>query len=219
MQASVSNKIALKKAPITFLTKEYKNIFGLLSIILFLSFPTSIYAQRSNDSLYTKNTVTSPRLDTATTKHSPKVAGWMSAAIPGLGQVYNKKYWKAPVIYVAFGTITYFLIDHNSDYQKYREAYILRTDDDKTNDDILPKYTVENLRVLKNKYWKKRDFDVILLAIVYVLNVLDAVVDAHFYTYDISEDLSLHINPVVTPVIGFGSKPSTMAGLSLSLSF
>jgi hypothetical protein len=219
MQVSKCNKTALTKALLFLLARENKLLVGILCLILILSFSISTSAQQSNDSLYTKNTVKGLKLDTAATNHSPKVAGWMSAAIPGLGQVYNKKYWKAPVIYVAFGTITYFLVSNNTEYQKYREAYILRTDDDNTNDDILPKYTVENLRVLKNLYWKKRDFDVILLAVVYVLNILDAVVDAHFYTYDISEDLSLHINPVVSPVIGFGSSTSTMAGLSLSLSF
>jgi hypothetical protein len=219
MQSSRCNRTAFEKATFSFLMIENKLLLSSLVLFFLLFSPLYTIAQQTNDSLYTKNTVTSPKLDTVATNHSPKMAGWMSAAIPGLGQVYNKKYWKAPVIYIAFGTITYFLIDHNAEYQKYREAYILRTDDDKTNDDIFPKYTVDNLRVLKNKYWKKRDLDVILLAVVYVLNILDAVVDAHFYTYDISEDLSLHINPVVTPVIGFGSKPSTMAGLSLSLSF
>ena len=203
----------------TFWKKGNNKLFGLLSFILLLSLSTTTLAQKADTSLYTENTVNSAVLDTAKTNHSPKLAGWLSTALPGLGQAYNKKYWKVPVIYVAFGTITYFLIDNNTQYQKYREAYILRTDDDETNDDIMPRYTVENLRVLKNKYWKKRDFDVILLAVVYVLNILDAVVDAHFYTYDISEDLSLHINPVVKPVIGFGSSNSSMAGLSLSLSF
>jgi hypothetical protein len=150
--------------------------------------------------------------------HSPKKAGWMSAALPGLGQIYNKKYWKAPVIYVAFGTLTYFLIDHNNTYQDYREAYIRRTDDDPNNDDIYPQYTVENLRVLKDIYWKKRDLDVILMALLYTLNVLDAIVDAHFFTYDISEDLSLHIDPVLKPNFGYAGMGSS-AGFSLSISF
>ncbi len=218
MQALPYIENAFFKAMVFLLHKSRIGIIGLLFLAL-LS-PSSIFAQQTNnDSLYTKNTVTGSKPDTAMSNHSPKKAGWMSAALPGLGQVYNKKYWKAPVIYVAFGTITYFLVTNNAEYQKYREAYILRTDDDITNDDILPKYTVENLRVLKNTYWKKRDWDVILLAVVYVLNVLDAVVDAHFFTYDISEDLSLHINPVVKPVFGFGQSTSSMAGLSFSLSF
>lgn len=196
-----------------------KRLVGLVFLaILFFSYSTTL-AQNSEDSLYTKNEVSGVKIDTMRTNHSPKMAGWLSAALPGLGQAYNRKYWKVPVIYVAFGTITYFLVTNNSEYQKYRNAYILRTDDDLTNDDILPKYTTENLRVLKNAYWKKRDWDVILLAVVYVLNVLDAVVDAHFYTYNISEDLSLRVNPVVAPVVGFGQRTSTMTGLSFSLSF
>jgi hypothetical protein len=195
-----------------------KSLPLVVVLLFFMANPFEIYAQQNDDSLYTSNVVEDPVLDTMSTVHSPKKAGWMSAALPGLGQIYNKKYWKTPVIYVAFGTITYFLVNHNSTYQDYREAYIRRTDDDPTNDDIYPQYTVENLRVLKDIYWKRRDFDIILIALLYTLNVLDAVVDAHFFTYDISEDLSLHIDPVLKPNFGFTSMGST-AGLSLSISF
>ncbi len=189
----------------------------IVSVMLFVLVSPKLCSAQNQDTLY-ENVVEDPVLDTSQIKHSPKMAGWMSAALPGLGQIYNKKYWKTPVIYVFFGTLTYFVVDNNKRYQDYRQAYIMRTDDDPTNDDIYPYYTTDNLRVLKNKYWKKRDFNIILMAVVYALNVLDAVVDAHFFTYDMSDDLSLHLDPVMRPTFGL-SGSGTMTGLSLSLSF
>ena len=190
-------------------------LFFALLINLFTS--QSLFAQEESDSIFLEEAQVVQVVDTA--YHSPKKAGWLSTAIPGLGQAYNKKYWKIPVIYAAFGGITYFLIKNNGEYIKYRDAYIARIDDDPTTIDDFPEYTTENLRVYKNIYWKKRDFNIILLAGVFTLNILDAIVDAHFYTYDISDDLSLKVRPVVAPALHFGSSNSSYAGLSLSLSF
>ena len=194
----------------------------IILIFIFLSFSSSVKAQENvSDSTFQKNVAVLDKIDSSSTDnfHSPKKAGWMSAALPGLGQAYNKKYWKIPVIYAAFGTITYFLVMNNAEYVKYRDAYIMRTDDDPTNDDILPRYTTENLRFFKNQYWKNRDLNIILLAGVYTLNILDAVVDAHFYTYNISDDLALRVTPTATPLLRFGSPTSASVGLSFSLTF
>lgn len=194
--------------------------FGImLFFMLFINAfsPQHLLAQEESDSIFLEDAQVVQVVDTA--YHSPKKAGWFSTALPGLGQAYNKKYWKIPIIYAAFGGITYFLVKHNGEYIKYREAYIARIDDDPATVDDFPKYTTENLRVFKNIYWKKRDLDIILLAGVFTLNILDAIVDAHFYTYDISDDLSLQITPVVAPALSFGPSRSSYAGLSFSLSF
>ena len=119
MQALAYKENAYTKAMVCLFHKSRKGLMGLLLITLFLLHNSLIAQQSNSDSLYTKNTVAGSVLDTAKSNHSPKTAGWMSAALPGLGQVYNKKYWKAPVIYVAFGTITYFLVTNNAEYQKY----------------------------------------------------------------------------------------------------
>lgn len=156
-------------------------------------------------------------IDSSAYKHSPKKAAIMSAALPGLGQVYNKKYWKVPIIYAGFGVLTYYIIENNRNYIDFRDAYRARVDDDLTNDNIKPEYTTDNLRVIKNLYWKNRDLMVILTATLYALNILDATVDAHFFTYDISDDLSFRISPTVEPSMGFG-RTSTSA-LSFSLNF
>jgi len=198
---------------------EWTRFFALTIILLtFILFPSkSSFAQAESDSIFLEEAQEVQVVDTSF--HSPKKAGWMSTALPGLGQAYNKKYWKIPIIYAAFGGITYFLVKNNKEYIKYRDAYISRIDNDPSTVDDMPEYTTENLRVYKNMYWKSRDLDIILLAAVFTLNVLDAVVDAHFYTYDISDDLSLRVTPVVAPALQFGPSKSSYAGLSFSLSF
>jgi len=191
-------------------------LIGLLVLIAF-SFSLNSHAQEVLQENIEAEGVTVVRNDSSMAFHSPKKAGYMSAILPGLGQAYNKKYWKVPIIYAGFGTLTYFIIDNNKSYQKFLEAYTMRIDDDPTNDDILPGYTTENLRVIKNHYWKNRDLMIVLTAALYALNILDAVVDAHFFTYDISDDLSFNISPVVEPTMGFGQ--SSNAALSFSLNF
>ena len=149
--------------------------------------------------------------------HSPKKAVIMSAILPGLGQVYNKKYWKVPIVYAALGTVAYVFVGNNKNYKMYRDAYAGRVDADTTNDLILPQFSTENLREIKNIYWKNRDLSVMIFAGFWVLNILDAAVDAHLYTFDIGNDLSLKIHPEISPV--YNSKTSFSYGLNLSLSF
>lgn len=156
-------------------------------------------------------------LTKAAKPHSPKKAGWMSAALPGLGQVYNKKYWKLPILYGGLAGLTYLYIQNNQGYIEYRDAYRFRISDDYNGVDGYPYYTTENLRVLKNEYWKNRDLTVIIIALVYTANILDAVVDAHFFTYDVSDDLSFNVSPTLKPTIGL--YPVANPGLSFSLNF
>lgn len=152
-----------------------------------------------------------------TNTHSPKKAAYMSLIIPGLGQAYNKKYWKVPIIYAGFAGLGYFIYTSNTSYIEYKEAYIARIEDSPGNEDILPQYTTENIRVLKNLYWKDRDKYIIFTIGLYAIQILDAVVDAHFYSYDISDDLSLRIGPSIEPTLGI--YPSAATGIGISLNF
>lgn len=148
--------------------------------------------------------------------HSPTKAAYLSI-LPGLGQIYNKKYWKVPVIYAALGTATYFYIDNNKQYKTYRDAYIGRIDDDTTNNFILPDYTTEDLRQLKNYHWKYRDMSALIFMGIWALNILDATVDAHLYSFDISDDLSLRILPEVRMPMGF--RNTATYGFNIALKF
>jgi len=143
--------------------------------------------------------------------HSPKRATIYSAVLPGLGQAYNKKYWKIPFIYAGFGTIGYFIGWNNGFYGTYKVAYSDLTDTDPDTDsylDVLPPgYDLDDptdynnfknaLSKQSDYYRRNRDLLIIAMAGFYGLNIIDASVDAHLFDFDISEDLTLNWQPAV----------------------
>ncbi|MBK5286306.1 MAG: hypothetical protein JJE25_12975 [Bacteroidia bacterium] len=146
-------------------------------------FSTSLYAQGAiKDSLRT---------------HSASKAILYSAILPGAGQAYNKKYWKIPIIYAGIGALIY-AIDYNQrNYSTFKSAYISRTDGDSLTIDNYPRYTAENLRSLFEYYHRNRDLSYILASSLYILNILDAYVDAELFYFDVSDNLSLHSSPFI----------------------
>ena len=133
--------------------------------------------------------------DTLPKTKNPKTATIMSAIIPGLGQVYNEQYWKVPIIYGGFGTMMFFIKFNDKEYQKWQKAYQYRVDDDSTTIDRYPMASDDQLKKLKNEWRRNRDLNYIGIVVLYFMNVIDASVDAHLFDYDISDDLSLHIEP------------------------
>lgn len=147
-------------------------------------------------------------------KHSPRTATIMSAALPGLGQIYNKKYWKVPIIYGAIGGLIYSAQKNQSRYLDYKNAYINIQDNDLTNDKYTGVYSKDNLKQLKDFYKRNRDLSYILLAATYILNILDANVDAHLYYFNVSDKLTLHVTPEYNY---FPKNDLTFVGLNLNL--
>ena len=165
-----------------------------------------------------QNTNTESKTDTSFVKiHSPKKASIFSAVCPGLGQAYNKKYWKIPVIYVGFGVLGYFAVTNNNEYKIYKEAYNLRTDNDSTTIDNYSNYSADNLLTIKNYYRKNLELTVIISAALYILNIVDASVDAHLYDFDISDDLSMKIEPILINTSYASRKPNPGLKLTLTL--
>ncbi len=123
-------------------------------------------------------------------KHSPKKAALMSAACPGLGQIYNKKYWKLPIIYVGLGALAYSINYNNTKYKQY--LYDLKDSYDNTYTGL---YSTDQLNSLQHYYHRYRDLSVIGAAALYLINIVDASVDAHLFTFDVSEDLSFQLHP------------------------
>ncbi len=177
-------------------------IFVFIINTLFL---TSVYSQEEQQE---KNSDT-------TNLHSPKKAAKLSAVCPGLGQFYNKKYWKIPVIYTGAGVLTYFAINNNKSYNKYKTAYALRTDGDSTTIDDSPYYSDIGLLTLRDYYRKNLEVTVILSAALYILNIVDAAVDAHLYDFDVSDDLSMKIEPII---YNSGFNKNLNPGIKLTLS-
>ena len=157
--------------------------------------------------------------DTVTRKHSIRRAAIYSTVLPGLGQVYNRKAWKVPIIYAGFGVLGYFIISNNNEYQLYKEAYVYVANDETypIDNPLVDKYNQDQLQRGMDYYRRNRDLSIIITSLWYVLNILEAYVDAHFFDYDVSEDLSLKLGPAVTPT--FASRPQVAPGLKISLNF
>ncbi|MBL7681863.1 MAG: hypothetical protein JNK00_00775 [Flavipsychrobacter sp.] len=139
---------------------------------------------------------------------NPKKSGMYSAILPGSGQFYNRQYWKIPVIYAGVAATGYFLSFNISNYQKYRNAYYARIDNDPNTidtDNDTKRYTTENLKTLKDEYRKWADMTVLLASLGYTIQVIDAIAAAHLKNFDISRDISLRFQPIAQPnYIGMG---------------
>ena len=138
----------------------------------------------------------------------PKRAALYSALLPGSGQVYTKKYWKVPIIYAGLITSAYYINASQELFDLYKTAYLNRLDG-KNNDEFQGKYTDANLLTLTEHYRRNREISTLLFTLTYVLNIVDASVSAHLFDYDVSENISLHIQPLYMPKENAG-------GLSLS---
>ncbi len=165
--------------------------------------------------------------------HSPHKASLYSAVLPGLGQAYNKKYWKIPILYAGFAGLVYAIDFNTRNYNMYRRGYrdfLIQDPNNKSYLEIIEGTTitaedVENggryadwfentLENGKDYYERWRNLSYVGFALVYIINIIDASVDAHFKTFDVSDDLSMRIEPIVNP--GFGNNS---LGLQLKLVF
>lgn len=152
-----------------------------------------------------KNTVASGnRYDSALKAHSPKKAALRSAMLPGLGQIYNKKYWKLPIIYGALGTCTGIFFYNLGNYKDTRFAYRVKYNMRVNGTDSalfsqikskLKPLDEESLRYYRNQFRRDIDYSVLFFILLWGLNVVDATVDAHLKSFDVSPDLSLQFKP------------------------
>ena len=127
-------------------------------------------------------------------------ASILSAVVPGAGQVYNKKYWKVPIIYASLATSIFFIKDNQNKLTTYQNAYITRSNGG--TDDYIDIYNNSQLLTIVDYYERNRDVSYIIAGAIYLLNIVDASVDAHLFDFDISEDLSLNTTPKIidTPI-------------------
>lgn len=126
--------------------------------------------------------------------HSPRKAIILSAVVPGLGQAYNKKYWKIPIVYAGLGVGVYFLQDNLREVKTFKQHYRNATDDD-PNTFNTSGFSTGALQEKINQHKKWRDYSYLGLVAVYLLNIIDANVDAHLFNFDVSEDLSMSVMP------------------------
>ena len=157
-----------------------------------------------------------------------KKATTLACIFPGAGQIYNKSYWKVPFVVGGFAAMIYCIDWNNRGYQRFKKAYRLLSDYEK-NPDAYPdgptdefhgRYSADFIRNLRNNYRRNRDLCIIISAGLYVLQIVDAHVDAHLKDYDVSDDLSMNLEPLVdyTYVPSAGGNRAVF-GFNLSFKF
>ena len=170
-------------------------------------------------------------VSTSTFKPDAQKSVWLAAIVPGLGQIYNRQYWKVPIVYAGTLGLVYGITWNDRMYVDYRKGYIdLMDKDPNTNyfEYLLPEGVSLNssnssyyTRVIKTKldnYRRNRDLCIIATAVFYLLTIVDAYVDAQMFDYDISPDLSLEVLPTVIAPSSSHEQDSSV-GLSCKLKF
>lgn len=160
------------------------NKIALIIILLVTSFKASAFTSSLYSFAESKDTVK---------KHSPKKATIYSAVLPGLGQAYNHKYWKIPIVYAAIGTSSYFIYFNRKEMRLRQDALtaILDSDPNTVPSNEFKNIPEDVLKAQRNNYRTNRDYSIIATAAFYLLNIVDATVDAHFYKFNIDQPLAV----------------------------
>ncbi len=185
-----------------------RKIYLLFILLSFFAFNKIIFAQKveKKDSLNKKPEKArlegNVKIDTSIVdkplpkiKHSPAKATLFSAVLPGMGQAYNKKYWKIPILYAGAGVLGYFIYFNNQRHLAFKDSYYAKVYNYDTKLDPFPRLSLESVTLNKNYFQRNRDFLVIISVLVYGLNLVDANVDAHLKDFDLSDNLSLKLEP------------------------
>ncbi len=150
--------------------------------------------------------------------HSPKKAMLYSALLPGAGQIYNKKYWKAPVVWTGFAVFGYFINQNNREYKRFRKAYNYSVDTLASTVSEFPNADPALLANERDIYRKWRDLSIILTVGWYALNIIDANVDAHLFEFNVSDVATLRWEPTFNMAYQQPNTPFS-GGVKLSLGF
>lgn len=205
-------------------------------MLIVLALPT--WAQLANDStsIADSTALTQKEIDRLFWKPDPMRAVWLGAIVPGLGQIYNRSYWKLPIVYGGFMGCIYAVTWTNNQYIGYKDAYrdiyydiqngTVSDSPDKSYNAILPEgYTINSmggadtyksrLKEWQNASLRNRDMAILVTIAAYALSLIDAYVDAQLFDFDISNDLSLN----VTPQIYYDLQNQRTAEVKLAISF
>lgn len=148
-------------------------------------------------------------------KFNPTKAGLYSAVLPGLGQYYNKKYWKIPIVWGGIGTGVGVVLWNQKQYNRYRDAFIAQLNGQPHEFSDIAGISAEALGRIQDRAKRQRDYAIAITGLVYILNIVDAVVDAHLYEGRKDPDLALKPTVIYDE---FG-KQNSKAGFSLSYNF
>lgn len=187
-------------------------IFLLLGLILH----TAAFSQKKDSVTVKDSTMRVKKNDSlkivkkdSVKKHDPRKATIRSAIIPGWGQIYNKKYWKLPLVYAAVGIPAYLIYDNKRWYDRSRYALSYLSNNNLNQDSlnkVHPKLralvdnkATQSVINYRNEFRKNMDYSILITLLFWGLNVVDATVDAHLKEFDVSEDISLRFKPAIIP--------------------
>lgn len=191
----------------------------------------SIYITETSDTIVVQSEPQTSQVAIADFQPDAQKSVWLAAVVPGLGQIYNRQYWKVPIIYGGTLGLVYGITWNDRMYVDYRKGYVdLMDKDPNTNyfEHLLPSGVVLDnsnssyyTKIIKTKldnYRRYRDLCIIGTAVLYLLSIIDAYVDAQMFDYDISPDLSLEVAPtLIAPSSSY--EQDTSVGLSCKLKF
>ncbi len=153
--------------------------------------------------------------------HSPKRALWMSAVLPGLGQAYNKKYWKMPIVYAGFGGLGYAIYYTSHNYDLARAAYRAQVRATSANPSSANYNGITDAATLKvYRDYHKRNLTIAcaFTAVWYALNLVDAVVDAHLFSFNVNDKLTASWSPMLVPNT-YGATAQMSGGVQIAFQF
>lgn len=191
----------------------------------------SIYITETSDTIIVQSEPQTSQVAIADFQPDAQKAVWLAAVVPGLGQIYNRQYWKVPIIYGGTLGLVYGITWNDRMYVDYRKGYVdLMDKDPNTNyfEHLLPSGVVLDnsnssyyTKIIKTKldnYRRYRDLCIIGTVVLYLMSIIDAYVDAQMFDYDISPDLSLEVAPtLIAPSSSY--EQDTSVGLSCKLKF
>lgn len=176
------------------------------------------------------DTLQLPQKNEATFNPDGMRAVWLSALFPGLGQIYNRRYWKLPIVVGGFMGLVYATSWNGRMYADYQQAYLDVMDSDPATNsymDFFPPYYTEDdidtswlknvLKTRKDAYRHYRDYCIVGMVALYLVCILDAYVDAELYHFDMSPDLTVDVKPAIIPVTS--SVQHTALGLQCAITF
>ncbi len=195
---------------------------NILIVCLLAVFSLMIVTQATAHPFLSKNKEHKTKTDTL--KHPPRdpKKAMLMAIVPGLGQIYNHKYWKLPIVYTGFAVIGYFAVTNRKYYKTYKEAYDYKVshpdctvNNPNCTNELAKKYNKATLQIIRDYYRRNMQLSYILGGAWYLLQIIDANVDAHLSHWNISSNLSLEVVPVIQPF----DTPYTPAYKGISLRF
>ncbi|WP_300026463.1 DUF5683 domain-containing protein [uncultured Maribacter sp.] len=191
--------------------RNYLLLFSTLLLFINLSFSQedqdsipkteidSVQADLADKGVVIKDSVSFKKAKKEFNPLAPSKAAFYSAVIPGLGQIYNKRYWKVPIVWGAIGGSAYMYIYNNDQYQRFRTAFKRRqagfTDDEFNGEGTLPLFDEDDLEYQQERFQNDRDLWLVAAIGLYALNIVDANVDAHLKQFNIDDDLSIDFEP------------------------